>query len=122
MENEGKKAQEIMHKVLIGPCEVQIPNLPDAYFDAIFLNVVLEHLSYPEDVLKMLKPKLRPNGVIISSIPNIRYHKTMIEIVFKKDFNYSESIKPILYNLPFLFNAQDIYYPQYATVCKVKNQ
>ncbi|MCE2740283.1 MAG: class I SAM-dependent methyltransferase [Sphingobacteriales bacterium] len=160
MESEAEQAKEIMHKVYVGACENLIPQLPDAYFDAIYLNDVLEHLSNPNEVLKMLKPKLKETGVIISSIPNIRYHKAIIEIIFKKDFKYSESgildfthlrfftsksiqrmytelgfeiishkginksksIKPYLYNLPMLFTAMDIFYPQFATVSKPKKQ
>jgi|688.fasta_scaffold166809_1 2-polyprenyl-3-methyl-5-hydroxy-6-metoxy-1,4-benzoquinol methylase len=91
MESEAEKAAEIMHKVLVGPCEKLILQLPNHYFDAIYLNDVLEHLSNPNEVLKMLQSKLKPTGVIISSIPNIRYHKALIEIVCKQDFKYQES-------------------------------
>jgi len=159
MESEAAKAKDIMHKVFVGPCENLINQLPDGYFDAVYLNDVLEHLSNPNEVLKMLKPKLSKKGVIISSIPNIRYHKALIEIVFKRDFKYTESgildfthlrfftsksiqrmytelgfeiinhqginksksIKPYLYNIPVLFTAMDIFYPQFATVSKPKN-
>ncbi len=91
MESEAIKAKEIMHQVLVGPCESLISELPDNYFDAVYLNDVLEHLSNPNEVLKQLKSKLKPTGVMISSIPNIRYHKALIEIVFKQDFKYQES-------------------------------
>lgn len=91
MDSEAIKAKEVMHQVLVGPCENLIPELPDNYFDAVYLNDVLEHLSNPNEVLKQLKSKLKPSGVMISSIPNIRYHKALIEIVFKRDFKYQES-------------------------------
>lgn len=161
MDSEAIKAKEVMHQVLVGPCENLIPELPDNYFDAVYLNDVLEHLSNPNEVLKQLKSKLKPSGVIISSIPNIRYHKALIEIVFRQDFKYQESgildfthlrfftsksiqrmyrelgfeiilhkginksksVKPYFYNVLFLFTALDIFYPQFATVCKpIRNE
>ncbi len=158
MEQEAIKAEGIVHKIFVGPCEEHIDALPDNYFDAIFFNDVLEHLVDPYLVLEKVKRKLSPEGVVISSIPNIRYHNVFIKLVFKKEFEYqsfgvldkthlrfftkssirnmytdlgykvekhvgingSKSLKPILYNIPMLFTAMDIKYPQYATVAKVK--
>ena len=158
MEQEAIKAKEILHKTFIGPCEDHIDALPDNYFDAIYFNDVLEHLVDPYTVLERIKSKLSTNGVVISSIPNIRYHNVFIKLVVKKEFEYqsfgvldkthlrfftkksiynmftnlgydvvkhigingSKSIKPILYNIPMLFTAMDIKYPQYATVASIK--
>ncbi len=158
MPKEAEIARKTLHKVFTGPCEEQINNLPDNYFEAIYFNDVLEHLVDPYMVLEKIKSKLAPNGVIISSIPNIRYHNVFIKLIFKKEFEYqsfgvldkthlrfftgksiknmyqnlgfeiiehkgingSKSLKPILYNIPLLFLATDIKYPQYATVVKIK--
>lgn len=38
-------------------------------FDAIFLNDVWEHVSSPREVLQLLVPKLRPDGVIFIDTP-----------------------------------------------------
>lgn len=38
-------------------------------FDAIFLNDVYEHVSSPREVLELLVPKLKPNGVIFIDTP-----------------------------------------------------
>jgi 2-polyprenyl-3-methyl-5-hydroxy-6-metoxy-1,4-benzoquinol methylase len=158
MEDEAKMAESVLHEVFIGPCENHIDKLPDNYFDTIFFNDVLEHLVDPYMVLEQMKSKLSPNGVIISSIPNLRYHNALSSLVLKKDFKYedhgvmdkthmrfftkksirrmyeeagfevkqhvginrSRSIKPILYNIPLLFTAMDIRYPQFATVASPK--
>lgn len=60
-------------------------------FDVIFFNDVLEHLVDPWDALEFSKKLLGPDGVVISSIPNIRYFETQKEIFLKKDFKYVES-------------------------------
>ena len=154
MEDQALKAEEKIDKVFAGPCEDNIDKLPDNYFDAIYCNDVLEHLVDPYMVIEKLHKKLTPNGKIISSIPNVRYHNTFMKVLFKKDWKYesygvmdkthlrfftkksiqrmyeeagykvevnkginrSKSIKVILYNIPVLFLAMDIAYPQYATV------
>ncbi len=90
MDDEAKRAAEIIDKVLSGPCEEHIKNLPDNYFDAIFFNDVLEHLVDPYSVLKNIKSKLSKDGVVISSIPNIRYHSALKSLVINKDWKYMD--------------------------------
>ena len=154
MKEEADKARLVLDKVFDGPVEEHIDNLPDNYFEVIYFNDVLEHLIDPYTVLKKIKQKLSLNGVIIRSIPNVRYHNTFMNVLIKKDWKYedygvmdfthlrffteksiirmyeeagykiklseginkSRSIKPLLYNIPFLFTQLDIRYPQFATV------
>ncbi|HET8838656.1 MAG TPA: class I SAM-dependent methyltransferase [Flavobacteriaceae bacterium] len=158
MEAEAKEAEKVIDKVFAGPCENNIDKLPDNYFDVVYFNDVLEHLTDPYWVVEKFKEKLAPNGIVISSIPNLRYHNALWSLMFKKDFRYrrsgvmdhthlrfftkksirrmyeekgyeiivheginrSKSLKPILYNIPLLFMHTDIFYPQFATVAKVR--
>lgn len=88
MEEEAAIASKVLDKVFAGECEKHIDSLPDNYFDAIYFNDVLEHLVDPYSVLKKIKSKLAPNGVLISSIPNVRYHNTFMKLLIKKDWKY----------------------------------
>lgn len=90
MEEEAKVAETVIDKVFIGPCEDFIQSLPNNYFDVIYFNDVLEHLSDPYTVLDILKSKLAKDGVIISSIPNVRFYRTFAKVVFGKDWKYDE--------------------------------
>jgi 2-polyprenyl-3-methyl-5-hydroxy-6-metoxy-1,4-benzoquinol methylase len=90
MDREAKIAEKRLDKVFSGPCEDYLNVLPDKYFDAIFFNDVLEHLVDPYAVLDKIKHKLTDNGVVISSIPNVRYHKTFIRTVIHKDWRYED--------------------------------
>ncbi len=90
MEEEAKIAESVLDKVYIGPCEDFIQSLPNNYFDVIYFNDVLEHLVDPYSVLDNLKCKLTKNGVIISSIPNVRFYRTFSKVVFAKDWKYDE--------------------------------
>ncbi|MEM5564261.1 class I SAM-dependent methyltransferase [Psychroserpens sp. AS72] len=90
MPNEGEVAKKVMDKVFIGAVEDYIDELPDNYFDAIYFNDVLEHLTYPDDVLKKLKPKLVKNGLIISSIPNMRNFRVLKMLVWDGNWDYTD--------------------------------
>jgi len=90
MEQEAKVAQTVLDKVFIGNCEKHIDDLPQNYFDVIYFNDVLEHLADPYSVLDILKSKLSPNGVIISSLPNVRFYRAFYKVVFLKDWKYDE--------------------------------
>lgn len=89
-ESEANQAKEKLDKVLVGACEDFIDNLPNHYFDAIYFNDVLEHLIDPYTVLEKIKNKLSSNGVIISSIPNVRFYRTFYKVVFMKDWKYDD--------------------------------
>ncbi len=88
MPEPGEEAKKCLDKVFIGPCENFVNDLPDTYFDVIYCNDVLEHLVDPYTFLGHLKSKLTENGVIISSIPNIRYHDAFKKIILQKKFEY----------------------------------
>ena len=90
MEDHGNEAKLSLDKVFVGKCEDFIEDLPESYFDAIYLNDVLEHLVDPYYVLGVLKTKLAPNGVVISSIPNVRFYKTFSKVLFFKDWEYQD--------------------------------
>ncbi|MRX70386.1 Ubiquinone/menaquinone biosynthesis C-methylase UbiE [Flavobacterium resistens] len=90
MPEEGKEAKKVLDRVLIGKCEDLLNDLPDNYFDAIYFNDVLEHLFDPYSLLKEIKRKLTDKGVVISSIPNIRYHNEFRSFLFKKDWKYEQ--------------------------------
>lgn len=156
MPDEAEKASSKIDKVLSGAIEDCIDKLPNNYFDIIYFNDVLEHLVDPYTVLDKMKDKLSENGITISSIPNMRYHRALKELVIDKDWKYTErgtldkthlrfftkksifrmfeeagynvtthkglnaskSLKPWLYNIPFLFTALDIRYLQFVTIAK----
>lgn len=90
MPDAAREATKVLDKVFVGPCEEFIEQLPDDFFDVIYFNDVLEHLVDPYSILEIIKNKLSKNGVVISSIPNVRYYRVFREIYFKEDFKYRE--------------------------------
>ncbi len=88
MPEPGEEAKEKLDKVFVGPCESFVDDLPEKFFDVIYCNDVLEHLMDPYTFLTHLKSKLTEKGVVISSIPNIRYHDAFKKIILQKKFEY----------------------------------
>lgn len=89
MANESAAAALVLDKAFTGTCEEHLNDLPNEYFEVIYFNDVLEHMVDPYQVLKDLKAKLAPNGIIVSSIPNMRYHSALTALLFKKDWKYT---------------------------------
>jgi 2-polyprenyl-3-methyl-5-hydroxy-6-metoxy-1,4-benzoquinol methylase len=84
------KAKVRLDQVCLGNIETDQLDLPDAYFDCIVFNDVLEHLYYPWDVLQKVKKLLRKNGYIVASIPNIRHYVQIKELIQKGEWEYGE--------------------------------
>jgi SAM-dependent methyltransferase len=90
-EEIAELAREKLHKVLCGNAEEVINTLPDNFFDLICFNDSLEHLFWPEKILEKCKAKLKPDGEILCSLPNMRYFRVMYDLVFRKKWEYEEA-------------------------------
>jgi len=84
-------AKHHIDKTLIGKVEDSLYSIPDAYFDCITFNDILEHLLEPTEVLKSIRSKLSEDGIIIASIPNVRFFHNLYELLIKKDWKYKDS-------------------------------
>ncbi|MFY0603274.1 MAG: class I SAM-dependent methyltransferase [Flavobacteriaceae bacterium] len=91
-EPSAKKAQEKLHKVIVGTLDEKLNELPDNYFDVIIMNDVIEHLLEPWDDIVKLKSKLNTEGVLVTSIPNVRYAKNLFKMIFKRDWKYTDDL------------------------------
>jgi SAM-dependent methyltransferase len=58
--------------------------------DAILCLDVLEHLVDPHAVLSTLHGYLKPGGVVICSIPNVRYFSVTLPLLFRGDWTYTD--------------------------------
>ncbi|CAH0166998.1 Ubiquinone biosynthesis O-methyltransferase [Pedobacter sp. Bi27] len=65
--------------------------LPHNHFDCIVFNDVLEHLAEPQATLINCKAFLKENGVIVSSIPNIRHAPYLYRLFYLGEFQYENS-------------------------------
>ena len=88
-ESEARQAEAYCHRVLVGDIMQLLAELPEKHFDCIVFNDVLEHLAWPCKVLEKVRSLLSDDGVVVASIPNIRYIDTFVkEMLWQKDFRY----------------------------------
>ncbi|MEP6820930.1 MAG: class I SAM-dependent methyltransferase [Chthoniobacterales bacterium] len=84
-------ARAALDHVRCGDVIEQIASLPAAHFDCIVFNDVLEHLSDPYRVLVAIKRLFTPTGVVVCSIPNIRYFRAFFNFVVRGEWHYEEN-------------------------------
>lgn len=65
-------------------------DLPDAHFDVVTMNDVLEHIPYSEPVLEVVKRVLKPGGRLVLSLPNVRYYLNVRDFLIRKDWRYQD--------------------------------
>jgi 2-polyprenyl-3-methyl-5-hydroxy-6-metoxy-1,4-benzoquinol methylase len=89
-EEAAHEASKKLYKIIIGDAATSLDNIPENYFDCIILFDILEHLLDPFSLLGALKTKLTNKGVIIASIPNIRYYRTLFDLVIHGNWDYKD--------------------------------
>lgn len=63
---------------------------PDS-IDVILCLDVLEHLLDPWSVIRKLDPLLKPGGILIASIPNVRHFKVIGPLILRGRWDYVDS-------------------------------
>ncbi|HNT86349.1 MAG TPA: glycosyltransferase [Candidatus Hydrogenedentes bacterium] len=74
VEHAAEKARRVLDGVIVGSIETMDLPFEDGRFDCIVCADVLEHLVDPAAALRKLARVLAPDGVIVISIPNVRYY------------------------------------------------
>jgi 2-polyprenyl-3-methyl-5-hydroxy-6-metoxy-1,4-benzoquinol methylase len=64
--------------------------LPAGHFDCITFNDILEHLVAPERALANVKRLLAPHGVVVASLPNVRYLPVLWDLLWRGKWDYSD--------------------------------
>ena len=65
--------------------------IPNDFFDLILANDVIEHLRYTEDFFICARNKIKQNGFLLVSVPNIRQIRVFYQIFLKGTFPRNES-------------------------------
>ncbi|MGK5095393.1 methyltransferase domain-containing protein [Deltaproteobacteria bacterium TL4] len=88
----SKVASQVLDQVYQGSAErIDLSqSLKQESVDCIIFADVLEHLQDPWSVLSKYSAFLKPEGVIISSLPNVRHYSTLVSLIFKAEWPYRE--------------------------------
>ncbi|MDR3413232.1 MAG: class I SAM-dependent methyltransferase [Formivibrio sp.] len=84
------KAMPKLDRVIEGDFGPEV-DLPVGTFDCIFFNDVLEHMLAPEKALRHARSLLAPGGVVVASIPNIRYFPVVYQLMIHARWEYVDS-------------------------------
>jgi SAM-dependent methyltransferase len=93
IETVAREAQQSGRLDAVHCLDVQRDAIPYAseYFDCIIASHVLEHVQDPWGVLAKLLVHLRPGGVFICALPNVRYLPVVRDLVLKGRFDYADA-------------------------------
>jgi 2-polyprenyl-3-methyl-5-hydroxy-6-metoxy-1,4-benzoquinol methylase len=87
----ARLAEQRVDQVYEGNIEQMNLALAPASIDAILCLDVLEHLIDPWAVIRKLHALLKPGGVIIASIPNVRHFRVVLPLLFRGRWDYTSS-------------------------------
>lgn len=88
----AEEAGRHLDKVILGSFEERLP-LPRDYFDVVTFNDSLEHMPDPMQPLALARDVLKESGVLICSVPNVRYIDNLKHLLVDADWKYkSEGI------------------------------
>lgn len=88
MPERAKVAAGRLDRVLCANFEHDALEIALESFDCVVCNDVLEHLVSPWNALRRLSSFLRPGGVVVASIPNVRYWGVVKALVIDGDWRY----------------------------------
>lgn len=86
----SKIAEAQLYKVFNATYEEVEQDIPDNYFDLIVCNDVIEHMVDHDKFLETIKSKVKDDGYLLISIPNVRYIYNLYNLIFKKDWEYED--------------------------------
>lgn len=84
-------ARPRLHKLLTGTFDDVRDELPREYFDVVICNDVIEHMADHHRFLRDIRAHMKPDGVLIGSVPNVRYYRNLYEVLLLKDWRYRDA-------------------------------
>jgi 2-polyprenyl-3-methyl-5-hydroxy-6-metoxy-1,4-benzoquinol methylase len=76
------------YKVLTGRYDEVADQCPDNYFDVVICNDVIEHMVDHDKFLEDIKIKIKKDGHLVGSIPNVRHFGNLFRLLVQKDWKY----------------------------------
>lgn len=86
----AQQAKKQMDDVFVEDVSAFFDKEPAQQYDCIIFADILEHIVDPWKVLKQSKKFLLPGGIVIISIPNIRFYTTFYHLFFRAEWPYHD--------------------------------
>jgi 2-polyprenyl-3-methyl-5-hydroxy-6-metoxy-1,4-benzoquinol methylase len=87
----AEQAAQRLDKVVQGNIEAMELPVEAGTIDLLLLLDVLEHLVDPWETLRRLSTLLSPQGVLVASIPNVRYFRVLLPLLLNGRWDYQDS-------------------------------
>lgn len=84
-------ARSRVDHVMVGTYNDAKKHLPDAYFDLVVCNDVIEHMPDWRDFLVDVQEKMTSDAVMVGSIPNVRHFVNVYNFVVRRDWEYTQT-------------------------------
>ena len=88
-EEEKQVAGKVLRNVYVHNVEQGLPNTITDKYDVIILSHVLEHICYPQRLLKDIRDRLSPDGILIIALPNLMHFASRWKLTIG-NFKYQE--------------------------------
>ena len=77
----ARRAEPRLDRVVVGDVERMELDFAPATFDCVVCGDVLEHLRAPGRFLERVREWLRPGGVLVASLPNVRHYSVVTALL-----------------------------------------
>lgn len=84
---EAREKTDFLHEGSIETCDIL---LDDGSVDVLLCLDVLEHLVDPWSVLRRLNRLVKPGGLLICTLPNVRHLKVVFPLIMSGTWNYTD--------------------------------
>ena len=79
-----------LDRVHVGTYTDVAAQLPLAYFDLVVCNDVIEHMPDHDSFLAEIRKHMKSSAALLGSIPNVRYFRTMADLLLRKKWRYAD--------------------------------
>jgi len=86
----AEQATACLDKVFRTTYEEAYADLPDAHFDLIICNDVIEHFTDHDYFFASIKQKMSSGARIVGSVPNVRHLSNILNLMLRKDWEYQD--------------------------------
>lgn len=83
-------AKKYFNKIFVHNLELGLPVECTGKYDVIIMSHVLEHIAYPEKLLRDIQKVMLPTSVLIIALPNLMHYRSRIELLIG-NFDYQDS-------------------------------
>ncbi len=80
-----------IENLLVGRYDELENELPDAYFDLVVCNDVMEHVVDHDAFLESVRRKMIPGAFLVASVPNVRHARNLFNLLVMRDWKYMDA-------------------------------